>query len=74
MRITVDKAAAVFSTVVAKQRQDVITLWAAEPDREKREQLWLRYQVIDSIEEAIQHEFKNSDQWGTEQPGVPGDG
>jgi hypothetical protein len=45
------------STVLAKRRADVVSSWANEQDREKRERLWIEHQSLDSIQELLAHEF-----------------
>lgn len=47
------------ATVLAKRRADVVSSWAQEQDREKRERFWIENQLLDSIEEILRHEFSS---------------
>lgn len=59
MPYTAPQIKAAIATVLANQRDEVVKSWANETDREKREQLWLKNQLLESIEECIQHDFES---------------
>ncbi len=73
MSLTIENVREAISTVLAKERADVVSSWANEQDAGKRERLWLKHQSIDSIEEVLNHEFTHIIERATGGPGT-GDG
>ena len=59
MTYTADNLKAAIGVVLDKRRADVVSSWANEQDREKRERHWIEFQLLDSIGEMIKHEFSS---------------
>jgi hypothetical protein len=54
---TAQQVKAAIKETLAKERAAVVQSWAQERDTQAREQLWHKFQSIESIEEAIDHDF-----------------